>query len=351
MDDAAREHFAGRRRPRARLDRAVDRQERQKRPDANPDEAEEPEKGDDHGVAQPKFRRPVAFLEIDLTMAQMSDRRGERRKVTIGVSFLPGAPDDSSDCLRGRTRPDARRRPAWRNRSASVTTADYDRAVRMLAPALNGLVVGDTVNATWLPDGRFWYVRTTLTGTENVVIDPVKKTREVVATPPAGGQAAPARAAGAAGAAVAAAARRRRRRRHHQDVRPQRHRDDRPAAAVDVAGRHARRIFICDWNLWVRDVATGQERQLTTDGVKDFGYATSNAGWTTSAGAGAVVVARRQEDRDAAAGRAQGRRHVPRRDAGQRRPPGAPRVEVSAPRRSGRRDDHAASSSTSTPAR
>ena len=40
----------------------------------------------------------------------------------------------------------------------AVTTADYDRAVKMLAPALNGLVVGGTVNATWLPDGRFWYV-------------------------------------------------------------------------------------------------------------------------------------------------------------------------------------------------
>ena len=41
-------------------------------------------------------------------------------------------------------------------------------------------------------------------------------------------------------------------------------------------------IFICDWNLWVRDVATGKDRQLTTDGVKDFGYATDNAGWSTS---------------------------------------------------------------------
>src|SRR4249919_2886826 len=73
----------------------------------------------------------------------------------------------------------------------AVTTADYDRAVKMLAPALNGMVVGDSVNPTWLPDGRFWYVRTTLTGTENIVIDPVKKTRETVETPPAGGQAAP----------------------------------------------------------------------------------------------------------------------------------------------------------------
>ncbi len=67
-----------------------------------------------------------------------------------------------------------------------VTAADYDRAVKMLAPNLNGLVMNDTVGPNWLPDGRFWYVRTTPTGTENVVIDPVKKTREVVATPPPG---------------------------------------------------------------------------------------------------------------------------------------------------------------------
>jgi len=70
----------------------------------------------------------------------------------------------------------------------TLTAAVYDRAVKMLAPGLTGLVVGDTVDATWLPDGRFWYVRTTLTGDENVVIDPVTKTREVVQTPPPGGQ-------------------------------------------------------------------------------------------------------------------------------------------------------------------
>ncbi len=40
--------------------------------------------------------------------------------------------------------------------------------------------------------------------------------------------------------------------------------------------------FIRDYNLWVRDVATGQETRLTTDGVKDFGYATDNAGWSRS---------------------------------------------------------------------
>ena len=40
--------------------------------------------------------------------------------------------------------------------------------------------------------------------------------------------------------------------------------------------------FIRDYNLWVRDVATGTENQVTTDGVKDYGYATDNAGWKQS---------------------------------------------------------------------
>ncbi len=37
--------------------------------------------------------------------------------------------------------------------------------------------------------------------------------------------------------------------------------------------------FVRDDNLWVRVQATGEERQLTFDGLKDFGYATDNAGW------------------------------------------------------------------------
>ena len=44
--------------------------------------------------------------------------------------------------------------PVAQSRPA-LTTADYDRATRMLAPALAGLVLNDTVMANWLPDGRF----------------------------------------------------------------------------------------------------------------------------------------------------------------------------------------------------
>ncbi len=40
--------------------------------------------------------------------------------------------------------------------------------------------------------------------------------------------------------------------------------------------------FIRDYNLWMKDLSSCEEIQLTEDGVKDFGYATNNAGWTKS---------------------------------------------------------------------
>ncbi len=42
--------------------------------------------------------------------------------------------------------------------------------------------------------------------------------------------------------------------------------------------------FIKDYNLWVKDLKNSQQKQLTTDGIKDFGYATDNAGWKSSDG-------------------------------------------------------------------
>src|SRR5204863_1710959 len=76
-----------------------------------------------------------------------------------------------------------------------------------------------------------------------------------------------------------------------------------PPPSMSPDGRTA--LFVCDWNLWLRDVATGQERQLTTDGVKDFGYATSNAGWVTSAAAavswspdGKKIATQQQDERN-----------------------------------------------------
>ncbi len=63
---------------------------------------------------------------------------------------------------------------------------------------------------------------------------------------------------------------------------PKRARTARSKAPFDLSPDKKQSVFIRDWNLWLREQATGEERQLTTDGVANFGYATDNAGWQHS---------------------------------------------------------------------
>jgi dipeptidyl aminopeptidase/acylaminoacyl peptidase len=202
---------------------------------------------------------------------------------------------------------------------ASFTAEDYARAERFLAQGLNGLVVGGTVTANWLPDERFWYRATTADGSEFVVVDPARRSREpafdharLAATlSSATGQQYRAEQLpftqielSADGGAVSFAAAGRR---WSCDVGGAACRDigAAPAGGGRGGGQGGgggrgggagggggppvvnspdgqRAVFIRDWNLWVRDVASGRERALTSDGVENFGYATDNAGWTGS---------------------------------------------------------------------
>ncbi|GHG00141.1 S9 family peptidase [Thalassotalea marina] len=57
----------------------------------------------------------------------------------------------------------------------------------------------------------------------------------------------------------------------------------------NVAKRHefvspdgTKAVFIKEYNLWLRELASDKVTQLTFDGEKDFGYATNNAGWIRS---------------------------------------------------------------------
>ncbi len=106
-------------------------------------------------------------------------------------------------------------------------------------------------------------------------------------------------------------------------------RDARGPNRVSPDGKLA--AFIKNDNLWVRDVATGKETQLTTDGDKDFGYATDNAGWSKSDrpvllwSPDSKKIATFQQDQR------RRRRDVPRRDQG--RPSDAAGLEVPAARR------------------
>jgi dipeptidyl-peptidase-4 len=190
----------------------------------------------------------------------------------------------------------------------TITTADYARAERALGATANTLVSGTiSFRPTWLDDGRVWYSVTVPNGSEFVIVDPARRTRARVFDH--------SRLASAINAAIATgdrvqatrlgfstfelskdgreitfSASNRRLKCDIQTYQCSRVDTTRAADApvplrpgtFSTSPDGKRAVFIRDHNLWVRDVTTGRETQLTTDGIKDFGYATDNAGWTKS---------------------------------------------------------------------
>lgn len=129
----------------------------------------------------------------------------------------------------------------------ALTAADYERAERFMGYNANPLVLRGGVSPRWLDDDRFWYQVTTESGDEAFIVDPAARTREAYPVPAEADRRGAAR-----------------------------------GRAESVSPDGTRAVFIRDFNLWMRDVATGAETPLTADGEKDFGYATNNAGWTKS---------------------------------------------------------------------
>src|SRR5215510_16430631 len=60
----------------------------------------------------------------------------------------------------------------------ALTSDDYARAEKFLGYNANPLVLHSGVRPTWLPDDRFWYRVVTENGTEFVMFDPVRGTRQ-----------------------------------------------------------------------------------------------------------------------------------------------------------------------------
>lgn len=182
-----------------------------------------------------------------------------------------------------------------------LTAQDYARAEQRLGTTMNRAVEGQTSRETWMDDGRLWYRRSTGDGGgEYLLVDPRRRTRQ-----PAFDHTALARTLSIAADTTVSATEL-----ALQDLKP-------AAEGLELTFAVGRRRFVCaspagtctaipttdrsapprnsvvspdgtraafvrDHNLWVRDLATGQETRLTTDGVEDFGYATNNAGWVKS---------------------------------------------------------------------
>jgi dipeptidyl-peptidase 4 len=195
-----------------------------------------------------------------------------------------------------------------------LTTEDYARAEKFMAYNVNSLVYHGVAHPAWLEDGRFWYRDNGPDGLTYMLVDPAKGTKA-----PAFDQVKLAAALTAAtNGSMKADAHHlvfpeisfangdrtvvvsSRSRKFNCDLSgkgvctevtsqnfPAADEEEEPAGGrshngTDVSPDKKKAAFIRDWNLWVRDIATGKETQLTTDGVKDFGYATDNAGWQMS---------------------------------------------------------------------
>jgi len=197
-----------------------------------------------------------------------------------------------------------------------LTAQDYAAAEKFMPYNANPLAYNGQVEAHWADGGRFWYRAVDDNGVAYVLVDPAKDTRgpafdqdklaallhaasdgaikadgrhlaidDIVIT---GEHEFTLTIAGAdyrcsLGAGNDACAKLGRvGTRHGIPHGPPTATDNAP---LSISPDRKLGAFIRDWNLWVRNLDSGAETQLTTDGVKDFGYATDNAGWQHSSSA------------------------------------------------------------------
>jgi dipeptidyl-peptidase-4 len=178
-----------------------------------------------------------------------------------------------------------------------ITAADYARAEQFMPFSANQLVYGSMFTPVWLGDERLWFRAPMRTGVELVIVDPARKarsnvldeTRLAAALRAVVGTAADSLKTTRArvslshdGRTLNAAIGRRRARCDLSSNACDSITTPPPSAPEHLSPDGKRAAFIRDWNLWMRDVATGRETQLTRDGVENFGYATDNAGWKHS---------------------------------------------------------------------
>ncbi|UHG93877.1 S9 family peptidase [Spirosoma oryzicola] len=191
-----------------------------------------------------------------------------------------------------------------------LTTTDYQQAQRFLSSNAEQLVDHGSVRPNWFAGDRFWYRDLTAKGSEFILVDPAKGTRSAAfdhqkladALSKATGKTYEAAmlpfqsiSFSPDGKSVSFQADGKpwlcdlKTYQLTADSAPQKTQPDNDAGrrrggtGIEVLSPDKKRAaYIKEYNLWVRDVQTGTQTQLTTDGVKDFGYATDNAGWKSS---------------------------------------------------------------------
>jgi dipeptidyl aminopeptidase/acylaminoacyl peptidase len=191
----------------------------------------------------------------------------------------------------------------------SVTFAEYSKAESFLDYNTRKLIDEHSVKPNWLKNDSFWYSRTTNSKQEFILVNPINKTRK----PAFDHQKLATALTKLTGASYEASALPIQSigfsdnlnelyfyaegKSYQYDLKTNvlaldldNHVKATPPALPRSASLTNGAIspdgnliaFIKDYNLFVQDKRTNKQVQLTTDGVKDFGYATDNAGWSSS---------------------------------------------------------------------
>jgi dipeptidyl aminopeptidase/acylaminoacyl peptidase len=180
----------------------------------------------------------------------------------------------------------------------TITAENYARAEKFLRQHTDPLVFGISIRPNWIDENSFWYRNNIPEGYEFVLVDAKKKQRkrafdhEKLASALSGASEKSfepfklpfqsiefSENKDSLIFAVGSF-------RYTYDIQKNRcekgEKRKKIVRTMNASPDGTRVAFIRDHNLWVRNLDTKEETQLTTDGVKDFGYATNNAGWTKS---------------------------------------------------------------------
>jgi dipeptidyl aminopeptidase/acylaminoacyl peptidase len=191
----------------------------------------------------------------------------------------------------------------------SLTVQDYKNAESFLGYNTQRLIDGGSVRPNWFANDNFWYVRNTLSGKEFMVVDPLKKTRKAAFDHQKiadelsrstgnhyGAKALPFESITFSDDKnyISFSVEQKSWKYNIQSGKIESDNNGKIANVAKVASsvrRGAKGVispngkytaFIREYNLFVHDLNGNKDIQLTTDGIKDFGYATDNAGWSTS---------------------------------------------------------------------
>lgn len=133
-----------------------------------------------------------------------------------------------------------------------LTAKDYENAESFMSYNTSKYIDHTFSQPNWIDGDKFWYTTKTADGEQTFLVDPLRKTKTLTTEYKSSGAQQGGRRSGR-------------------------------GEVISPDGKKS--ILIKDYNLYVKDIASGKLTQLTTDGIKDYGYATDNAGWKHSDGA------------------------------------------------------------------